>query len=453
MYWNSFFAGRSFQPLAGSLHQLMVSLPKIHAPPEWGIEPVKPESRCLGLIDYFVLWSSLGVGLLVLLAGALLVPALSLQDAFLAVILGTAVGSIPLVLAGWIGSEYGIPTMVTVRPSFGIRGSYLATILNLVQLVGWTAFEVIIMAKAADTISSTMINYSNLTLWTVVFTVFCVAMAIGGPLLIVRYWLEKFAIWLVYGTSIWVAYYTLSKRSISELLSIQPHGGLSFLLAVDLVIAMPISWMPLAADYMRFSNDSRRAAAGTYCGYLVANSLFYVLGALFVLGAGVSDPVQAVATVAFGIPALMIILVDETDNGFADIYSAAVSIQNISPRISQKLLIISVGFVGMLVALFLPIEEYTSFLLLIGSLFIPLFGVVITDYLFIKHKRYETEELYRIRGRYWYRGGLNLRGLGAWLTGALSYHLVITYASWVGASIPSFIIAALAYWLMSKVRK
>jgi len=371
----------------------------------------------------------------------------------LAIVIGTAVGNIPLVLAGWIGSEHAVPTMVTIRPSFGIRGSYIATFLNLIQLVGWTAFEVIIMARAADTISLATIGYTNTTLWIIVFTVLCVAMAVGGPLIVVRYWLERFAIWLVYGTSIWVAYYLLSQQSIHKLLAVEPVGGLPFLLAVDLVIAMPISWMPLAADYMRFSRNSRSAAAGTYSGYFVANFLFYTLGALFVLGAGVSDPVQAIAMVAFGIPALLLILVDETDNGFADIYSAAVSIQNVWPKISQKLLVIIVGFVGMLVALLLPVEQYESFLLLIGSLFIPVFGVVVTDYLFVRRRKYVVDDLYRGDGSYWYRGGLNLRAVCAWLVGVLFYHSIVAYASWLGASVPSFIAAAFCYLLMMRVKK
>jgi putative hydroxymethylpyrimidine transporter CytX len=430
-----------------------LKLPKIHAPPEWGIKPVEQESRYLGFLDYFVFWSSLGAGLLVLLAGALLVPALSLQDAILATLIGTAIGNIPLVLSGVIGSKYAIPTMVSVRPSFGIRGSYVATILNLIQLVGWTAFEIVIMAKAADTISSATIGYSSVPFWIVIFAVICVAMAIGGPLALIRHWLEKFAIWIVYGTSVWVAYSIMSRHSLFDLLSIKPQGGLPFLFAVDLVIAMPISWMPLAADYMRFSKNTRAAASGTYFGYFVANSLFYALGALFVLGAGVKDPVQAIATIVYGIPALFLILVDETDNCFADIYSASVSIQNIWPNISQKLLVILIGLVGMLLAILLPVEQYTSFLLLIGSLFIPLFGVVVTDYFFVKRREYLIEDLYRVNGNYWYQRGLNFKAIGAWIIGVICYHSIVIYESWLGASIPSFIIAAFIYWLTMKVKK
>ncbi len=426
--------------------------PRIRAPPEYGIEPVKEEYRYLGFLDYFILWSSLGVGLLVLLAGTLLVPALSFKDALLAIIIGTVIGNIPLVLAGWIGSEYAIPTMVTIRPSFGIRGSYFSSFLNLIQLIGWTSFEIIIMAKAANTISIATIGYSNITLWIILFTILCIVMAIGGPLLIIRYWLEKFAIWIIYGTSVWIAYYIFSKIDFN-LFAIEGQGGLPFLLAIDLVIAMPISWMPLAADYLRFSKDQKRASAGTYSGYFLANFLFYTLGILFVLGVGVSDPILAISTVAYGIPALLLILVDETDNAFADIYSAAVSVQNMLPRLSQKLLVLVIGVIGMLIALIVPIEQFTSFLLLIGSLFIPLFGIVITDYFYVKKRKYVIEDLYLQHGRYWYQKGLNVRAIVAWLFGVVSYHLIVVYASWLGGSIPSFIIAAIIYIILMRVKK
>ncbi|MEM3045326.1 MAG: cytosine permease, partial [Candidatus Bathyarchaeia archaeon] len=78
-----------------------VKIPKVKAPPEWGIEPVPVEKRILGFMDYFALWSSLGVGLLVILAGAQLVPALTLRGAVAAIILGTLIGNIPLALVGY----------------------------------------------------------------------------------------------------------------------------------------------------------------------------------------------------------------------------------------------------------------------------------------------------------------------------------------------------------------
>jgi len=101
----------------------------------------------------------------------------------------------------------------------------------------------------------------------------------------------------------------------------------------------------------------------------------------------------------------------------------------------------------MFTAILLPIEEYESFLLLIGSLFIPLFGVSVTDYFIVKKREYKIDELYRHSGIYWYRGGFNIKAVAAWMIGVLCYHYVITYMSWLGASIPSFAVAAVIYWL------
>ncbi len=112
-----------------------------------------------------------------------------------------------------------------------------------------------------------------------------------------------------------------------------------------------------------------------------------------------------------------------------------------------------IGLAGMLVALFLPIEQYTSFLLLIGSLFIPLFGVVVTDYVFVKRRRYSTEDLYRNSGNYWYHRGVSRLAIGAWFIEALSYHVIVTYSSWLGASVPSFIMAAFTYWIAMELKK
>ena len=142
-------------------------LPRLRAPPEWGIEPVPQRFRILRTIDLFVLWSSLGVGLLVLVAGSLLVPALGLLESFVISLLGSIIGSIFLASAGLIGSDYGVPTMVSLRPILGRVGSYLPTLLNVIQLVGWTGFELMIMGAAASNISGPIpVSYTHLTLPT-----------------------------------------------------------------------------------------------------------------------------------------------------------------------------------------------------------------------------------------------------------------------------------------------
>ena len=397
----------------------------IQPPPEWGIEPVPGTHRFLGFLDYFALWSSLGVGLLVLLAGTLLVPGLGLRDALAAIVIGTLVGNLLLALAGTVGSRTAVPTMVLLRPALGVRGSYLPTALNVVQLVGWGSFEIFIMAQAANGTTKALFGWQNFTAWAFVFAAFCTLLAIGGPLVVVRRWLERFAIWLVYLSTAYLTWYLAAHFNLAAVWARRGDGSLAFWLAVDLVVAMPVSWLPLVADYNRFARRPGPAFWGTYAGYFVANVWFYALGALFVLTLNTTDLVPAIASLTGGWVALLLLLADETDNAFANIYSTAVSLQNIVPRARQRRLAVLIGAICFLVAVNVNVVQYESFLFLIGACFVPLFGILAADYFVVRRRLYQIPELYREGGPYWYRTGVNWWALAAWVVGFVIYQWIV----------------------------
>jgi NCS1 family nucleobase:cation symporter-1 len=403
----------------------------------------------LGGLDYFILWSSLGVGLLVLSAGSFLSEA-SFLDAILAIIIGSTAGSILLALAGKIGSDHGIPSLITMRPAFGIRGSYLPAILNILQLVGWTTFEIMIMARAADMLTGAIVPYY---FWAAIFGVLVALLGIAGPLNVVRQWIGKFALWIAYGTSAIIIINLINSADITTLIS--SHGeGLSFFSALDLVIAMPVSWMPLVADYNRFSKKSKSALWGTFIGFTLTNILFYFGGVLL----GTSDVLAIVAAIQamfFGF-LMLLLIVDEADNAFADVYSAAVSTQNIFPKISQKYLI--AGFTGLsaILAMMTSIQQYEVFLLLIGAIFVPLFGVVLTDYYIVKRKKY-TEQMLYVRQN---RTGIGVPAIIAWTLGALLNYILsplspiyMPQLPAIGATIPSLAAASLIYIAITTMRQ
>ncbi|MEM2846989.1 MAG: putative hydroxymethylpyrimidine transporter CytX [Nitrososphaerota archaeon] len=410
---------------------------RIRAPPEWGVEPVPKEHRILRGIDFFVLWSSLGVGLLVLVAGSLLVPGLGLLEAFLVSLAGSIIGSLMLASAGLIGSRYGVPTMVSLRPILGIKGSYLPTALNVLQLVGWTAFELMIMSQAASSIFGQLLGEYTHAFWVIVFAAWCAGLAIGGPLIFVRKWLERVAIWLVYFSAIWITVQVFSSPRVWEVLARPGDGSLPLLLALDLVIAMPISWWPLISDYNRFSSTVKGGFTGTFLGYVVANTWFYFLGAALVSVMGIQDIISSIALLLLGNLALLFILVDETDNCFADIYSAAVSIQNIAPKIRQWKLVIAVTAIGALLAITIPLAQYEWFLLMIGGLFVPLLGVLVADY-FFSQRRGELE----IASFYGGAPRIRFSSMIAWIAGVALYFLIVDLYPSAGASIPSFALSA-----------
>jgi len=433
--------------------------------PSWGIRPVPPEHRRLSGLDFGVLWGDLALGLLVLLTGALLVPALGFPRALLAIVVGSLIGCIPLALVGLAGAREGVPGMVLFRPVLGVRGSYVPSVLNIVQLIGWTGFEFWAMSLVAD-----QILHVSYWFWLVVVAVVCTTLALGGPILVVRRWLERFGAWVVAGVAGWITFKVLTTASLGSVWHRPGEGGLPFWLAVDLVIAMPVSWLPLVADYNRFAKREGSSAAGTYVGYAIGNVWFYALGALLVLAAGLSDvsPAglgQAIAALAGGWVVLLALLVGETDEAFADIYSAAVSSQNLEGRIKQRGAIVAISTAGAGLAVWLGLRQgaavgsYESFLFLLGSVFVPLFGMFVADYFLLGR-----------RGRR-IRAPVNAAAFVSWIVGFLIYQWSWTvppglegwrtamntlFGEWLGlpyplagsawgASIPAFVAALVFY--------
>ena len=418
----------------------------------WGITPVPDRLRTLSALDVGLLWGNLGVSLLVLVAGALLVPALSLPQALLAIVIGAVLGNALLGLAGLIGAERRVPGMVLLRDPLGSRGSYLPTGLNVVQNLGWATFELIVIAAAANALADRAFGFRAGWVWVPVFGAVTLALALAGPISFVRRYVRRFAIWAVLASLVYLSWWALDGADLRALWSRPGEGGLSIWQGVDLTIAMAASWLPLAADYTRFARSGRSAFWGTALGYFVPHVLLFSLGALLLLsrGLGALGDLNAlvVAVAAGGIGAALALLaltVDETDESFANVYSASVSLQNLFPNVPQRLLIVLVAAAAALGALAVDLVQYEVFLFLLGSFFVPLFGVLAADFVL------GAAEAVAVR---W-------SGVAAWLSGFAVYHWIQpTGPEWwveavsrvpeaaslaVGASVPSFVVAFAVY--------
>ncbi|MDF2751114.1 MAG: putative hydroxymethylpyrimidine transporter CytX [Gaiellaceae bacterium] len=420
--------------------------------PSWGIEPVPERLRVLGVLDTGLLWGNLGVSLLVLVAGTYLVPALSLPQAFLAIAVGSLVGNAMLGVAGLIGADGRVPAMVLLRAPLGGRGSYLPTALNAAQCVGWAIFELLIIATAAAALSDELFGFRAQWAWTLVFGGAALALALLGPIDVVRKVLRKFAVWAVLASLVYLTWWALDGAGLEALLDRPGEGGSSVLEGVDLVVAITVSWIPLAADYTRFSRSRAAAFWGTGGGYLLASVWLWALGAILFFSRDITDPAALPVAVAAGglgaTLALLAVTVDETDEAFANVYSTAVSVQNLAPRLPQRALLVGVAAAATLGALTIDLLAYETFLILLGSFFVPLFGVLLADWL-AAGARYTEGDIFRSAA---VRPGM----IASWIAGfALYQWLHPVGPSWwvdlverldppdagLGATLPSFALA------------
>lgn len=418
----------------------------------WGIEPVPPRLRVLGTLDTGLLWGNLGVSLLVVAAGAALVPALSLRDALFAILLGCLVGNLMLGIAGAIGADARVPGMVLMRAPLGRHGSYLPTAINVLQGVGWSIFELLIIATAAAALSDELFGFRGQWIWTLAFGTVALVLALLGPIGFVRRFVRKVAVWAVPFAVLYLTWWALDGADLGTLWDAPGEGGLTMWQGADIVVAITVSWIPYAADYTRFSTSRRSAFLGTGIGYFVPDAWLLGLGVVLVLSRDLVDAAQLPAAVVAGglaaTLALFALLVTETDEAFANVYSASVSLQNILPRAPQAALIVLVTVCATVGALVIDLVSYQTFLLLLGSFFVPLFAVLLAHWLAVG-RHYTTEDVFDAPA---WRPGL----VAAWIAGFASYQwLYPTGPSWwvdlverlhppsweIGATVPSFLVS------------
>jgi putative hydroxymethylpyrimidine transporter CytX len=321
------------------------------------------------------------------------------------------------------------------------------------------------MGRLANTMSIELFGFDAFWLWLGLTAIACTALAIGGPVLVVKRFLERFGTWIVLATGLLLTVTLLLSGSIAQAWSGAGEGGLPFWLAVDLVIVMPVSWLPLVADSTRFARSDRGVFAATFVGYAVGNAWFYVLGALLVLNAVAVPSAQGIGVAIFGfaggLAAVLILglIVGEAPNAFANIYSTAVSAQNVIPRASAPVLSAAVGVLAFVLAISFTMDRYEVFLFLIGSVFVPLAAVFLADYFVRARGRYGAELVFGLGSE-----GFRWPALVPWIAGFVLYHWSVPTGpeGWVeavgrlftnvglpfpllhsrlGASVPSFAVA------------
>ncbi len=407
---------------------------------------VPASQRVFGARDLFSLWFSLGIGLMVLQTGALLAPGLGLAFGLLAIALGTAVGVLLLAAVGVIGSDTGLASMAAIKLSLGNQGASLPALLNLLQLIGWGSFEIIVMRDAASLLATRAFGEESLwtqpLLWTLLFGALVTLLAVTGPLTFVRQVLRKWGIWLLLGACVWLTWNLFAKADLATLWAQRGDGTLPFALGFDIAIAMPLSWLPLIADYSRFGKRAGSVFGGTAVGFFIGNVWLMGLGVAYTLAFAPSGEANALllalAGAGLGIP-LLLILLDESENAFADVHSAAVS-SGTFVRVKVEHLALAIGVICTVIACVAPLAQYQNFLLLIGSVFAPLFGVVLVDH-FILRRRASAVMQHALR---W-------SALAAWAGGVATYHLLANFYPELGATLPALIVAGVLQFALGSV--
>ena len=384
------------------------------------------EEKRTSVFENGLIWFGAAVSIAEILTGTYFAP-LGFGKGLLAVLIGHIIGCAMLFFAGLIGGKVRKSAMETAKMSFGSKGALLFSVLNIIQLVGWTAIMIFDGALAANSIF-------NLGNW-----VWC--LVIGGLILV----------WILIGIENLGKVNTVAMAALFILTivlsfvifgkgSMQTAAGdaMTFGAAVELSVAMPLSWLPLISDYTREAKNPVKATAASALTYGLVSCWMYIIGMGAAIFTGESDIAQIMVKAGLGIAGLVIIVFSTVTTTFLDAYSAGISSESLSVKIKGKWVAVGAAVLGIIGAIFLPLEDITDFLYFIGSVFAPMIAIQMADFFLLKENR-ETQ-------------AFSIQNLLIWLVGFVVYRLLMGVDLIVGNTLPDMVITIVLTLAVSKIR-
>lgn len=373
-----------------------------------------------------LIWFGAGVSLAEILTGTSFAP-LGMAKGFAAIVLGHIIGCALFFLAGLIGGRTGRSAMETVKMSFGHTGGLLFAFLNVLQLVGWTAIMIYDGALAIGGIFD-----AGHWIWCLV---------IGGLIIV----------WILVGiTNLGL----INKISMAALFILTlvlckviffsgaSAGGdlgeaMSFGAAVELAVAMPLSWLPLISDYTREAEKPFQATLASTLTYGVVSCWMYVIGMGAAIYTGEYDIAQIMVKAGLGIAALVILVLSTVTTTFLDAWSAGISAESLSSKLNGKWTAVVVSVVGIAGAILFPMDDITGFLYLIGSVFAPMIAVQIADHFLLRRDSFGVS--------------FDVRNLIIWLVGFILYRLLMNVDIVVGYTLVDMVITVVLCLIVDRL--
>ena len=378
--------------------------------------------------DNALIWLGASIGLAEILSGTYLAP-LGFTKGILSIVIGHVIGCALLYLAGYIGGQTRKSAMQTVTLSFGQKGSFLFAFLNVLQLIGWTAIMIYDGSLAANGIFNTAHG-----IWA----------AIIGVLIL---------IWIMIGIenlgkiNIVAMSGLLVLTVILSVIIFRNHGAsagasleaMSFGAAIELSVAMPLSWLPVISDYTRVAEKPARATFWSVLVYGIGSSWMYLIGMGAAMLTGTSDIAIIMLRAGLGVLGLLIVVFSTVTTTFLDAWSAGVSSEIFSGKIKGKYVAIAATVIGTIGAIVFPMDDITNFLYLIGSVFAPMISIMIVDYFFL-HESHE-------------KNNICIENIVIWLIGFLLYRKLMAYDLLIGSTLVDMAVTMVLCYVVALVRR
>ena len=385
------------------------------------------EEKRTSVFENGLIWFGAAVSVAEIITGTYFAP-LGFAKGLSALLIGHVIGCAMLFFAGLIGGKVRKSAMETAKMSFGNKGALLFSVLNIIQLVGWTAIMIYDGALAVNGI----LDIGN-WIWCIVIGALIVLWIMIGIQNLGK--VNTVAMGALFVLTILLSIVIFGKGSALNI----SGEGMSFGAAVELSVAMPLSWLPLISDYTREAKSPVKATAVSAVTYGVVSCWMYIIGMGAAIFTGESDIAQILVKAGLGIAGLLIIVFSTVTTTFLDACSAGISSESLSAKINGKWIAVAVTVIGTVGAISVPLADITDFLYFIGSVFAPMIAIQIADFFILKQNT-ETS-------------AFNVRNLMIWFAGFAVYRLLMRVDIIVGNTLPDMLITIVLCIAVSKMRR
>lgn len=361
-----------------------------------------------------------------ILTGTFLAP-LGFSKALSAIIIGHLIGGVLLYLAGVIGCNTSKSSMETTKLSFGKWGGLFFSSVNIISLIGWTSIMIISGAFAANSVVSLGLNT-----WAIIIAAFILVWVMIG-INHIKY-INILAMSLLLILTVILSRIIFTSNTIS---TTTMDSTMSFGYAVELSVAMPLSWLPLIADYTKDNNKNKKGALSATLVYTAVSIWMYVIGLGAAVYCGYGDIELILANAGLPLVAILIVVFSTVTTTFLDVYSAGISSLSIKENLSQKKISAIITVIGVLIAIFTIPSNFESFLYLLASFFTPMISIMIADHFFIK-KDASSENI-------------NKTNLILWIIGFVLYRVLLSYNTPLGITFPVMVLIIIITIITNKI--
>ncbi len=403
------------------------------------IRPVAAAAQTQSSVDLFLIFVGANIVATTFQVGASLASSFSVAQTTGLVAVGSIGGAALVAALAPLGPRLRVPSVVAARAALGVRGAGLVALVLYVSNFAWIALNNVIAASAAARVAG-----GSETAWAIALGLVATIVVWRGPRAVARADRIAVPLMLLVGVALTVACLRTSLPSAAApLVSMRWSRGL------DVVVGYQVSWILMFADYSRYTRSARGSAIAVFLGLALTSAWMMPLGAVAARAAGTSDPGAMLGAVGLGAAGALLLTLATVTTNFVNIYMSALAWRSLFPRARDATVVWSIGLIGTALGA-VPgvwLEQYTSFMVLLGALLVPVGGVLIAHYYLPRLRADEAfiDALYDEAGAF---RGVSAAGVLAWAAGAVAY----VAAGSIGGTLPALVVSVAVYLTLRYTR-